>query len=330
MRLLTRSRARPARRLSNRALYDGRAREVLAACLETEPGGRRRRARGRTPLAACPVAPSRTTISSLTLAVSHVTLRSAPREPGGALRQEVPLFPARWTAALGLTLAVCGSGCVYVYEPLSGLHRPIVLDTGVANFQDLRLAIRCPSGGGLDPAEAASLCRNVGMLFENQGARVTTTQDLPGESQAGDAEQAAAPTTDLSLELRAHDVRETSDPVSWLLCYGSFTLVPGVTESTFAQDVIIRDGSGFLLISDTLRGRIVRDFGFGTWVGNKVLDLVWRDKRDRLSGDVAKHELSADLYQQLSQLVFNAKMREQVLQEGPAVSAGAVPRSGAP
>lgn len=214
-----------------------------------------------------------------------------------------------------------------VYEPMSGLHRPNVIDTGIANFQDVRLAIYCPPGDMLNPSEAASLCRKVGLLFENQGALVSTSiQDNrlrdDGATQVEGAE-AAAVSTDLVLELRAREIHESNDPLSWLLCVGTFTLVPAITEYTFAQDVVIRDGSGFVLESDTLHGRIVRRFGAGTWAVNKTLDLIWRDEHEELTGDIAKRELSNDLYQQLSQLVFNAKMRWEVLQIQPVAVEGA-------
>lgn len=236
---------------------------------------------------------------------------SAPRGSGGL----------RGALCLASALQV---GCaVHVYQPLSGLHQPVLIDPSVANFQDLNLAIYCPPGDHLDGGEAGALCRKVGVLFENQGAVVTTaTRDRRLADEApppGEPGEEAAPRADLVLELRTTELRTANDPVSWLLCWGTFTLVPAVTESIFTQEVIIRDGSGFLLESRSLRGRIVRSFGLGTWLGNKALDLVWRDKEDELTGDVAKRELSADLYQQLSQLVFNAKMRSQVLSEVPGL-----------
>ncbi len=220
--------------------------------------------------------------------------------------------------ALGLFTA---PGCVHVYQPLSSLHRPVVVDPQAANFQDLRLSVVCPPGGLVSRGEAEVLCERVSKLFENQGATVTTSgSDRIGEDLAEDPEQetgdpVAAPTTDLVLELRSRETHFTNDPLSWVLCVGTATLVPAYTESTFAQDVIIRDGTGFLLASDSLQGRIIRTFGFGTWAGNKVLDLVWRKKEDELSTAQVYAEVSADLYGQLSQLVFNAKMRWQILEE---------------
>ena len=222
-----------------------------------------------------------------------------------------------------LGLALGASGCVYAYQPMSGLHRPVVIDTTVANFTDLELDIYCPPAGKLTTNEAAGLCRKVQVLFENQGALVrTSVLDRVPTDDAASVEDGPPRSVHLSLELRPREVHESSDPLSWLLCVGTFTLAPAVTEDTFAQDVIIRDEDGFLLLSDTLRGRIVRRFGIGAYGGNKLLDLVWRDDDEELVGDIAYRELSADLYQQLSQLVFNATMRATVLDEGPPAAGG--------
>ena len=69
-----------------------------------------------------------------------------------------------------------------------------------------------------------------------------------------------------------------------------------VTDYTFAQDISIRDETGFLLIRDTLTGRFVRRFGFS---------------------DDTEEAFSRDYYGQLSQLTLNAKVRRQVLNEAP-------------
>ncbi len=235
--------------------------------------------------------------------------------------------------ALWLTL-VCSvtAGCVRIYQPMSGLHRPAVVDPQAANFEDLRLTVHCVPGGLLSRGDASSLCRKVGTLFENQGAQVTII-DTVGRSDAIEeglteeaGEESSEPQTDLTLELRARKLHEATHPLSWVLCIGTLTLLPGITEATFAQDVSIRDGNGFLLVSDSLEGRMVERFGGGPWVGNWLLDVVWRDKEDRLTGGAADRDLSADLYQQLSQLTFNAKMQWQVLRESEAsVDASRVP-----
>lgn len=210
-----------------------------------------------------------------------------------------------------------GSGCVHVYEPMSGLHRPVVIDTHAANFTDLRLDVVCPAGGAVNSAEAQLLCDRVGKLFETQGATVTTAASrgagATGEDDA--VPEAAVPATDLVMELRSRELHTSNDPLSWILCMATATLVPAVTESTFAQDIVIRDSTGFLIASDSLQGRIVRTFGLGTWAGNALLDVVWRKKADELTEKAMTADLSADLYTQLSQILFNAKMRWRVLQE---------------
>lgn len=210
---------------------------------------------------------------------------------------------------------------VQVYQPLSGLHRPVVVDPQLPNLRDLNLAVYCVPGDYLSAEETRMLCRRVGALFENQGALVSTyTQDRRApheELETPTADGPARPRTDLTLELRSRETHSNRNPLSSFLCWSTLTMVPAVTETSFAQDIVIRDGTGFLLVSDTLQGRLVRYFGLGTWMVNKAMDLAWRDEADRLSGDAANQDLSDDLYRQLSQLVFNAKMQWEVLQEAP-------------
>ena len=224
-------------------------------------------------------------------------------------------------AILALAGLVGAPGCVHVYQPMNGFHRPILVDTQAPNFPDLNLTVVCLPGELVNRTESRHLCQRVGKLFENQGAKVTTvTSDrrFGEEALEDDGSEEEAPVehpTDLVLELRARRLHLTSEPLSWIFCIGSATLIPAVTEATFAQDVEIRDGTGFLLIRDSMEGRLVRTFGVGSWLGNKLLDLVWRKKDQRISGKAAHRDLSADLYGQLSQLVFNAKMRWTVLRE---------------
>ncbi len=232
---------------------------------------------------------------------------------------------------LATLFSALSMGCVKVYQPVSGLNRPVVIDTQVANFQDVRLAIYCPPGDLVNAEEARALCRKVGLLFENQGAQVTTfsSDRRHGDDSLGngledeEAEQVSEPAPiDLAIELRGRQVHQAVNELSWVLFIGTFTLVPGVSEFTFAQDVVIRDASGFLLVSDSLQGRVVRYSGAGMWITNKILRLGLRDKEDRRIGDKPHGELSEDFYGQLSQLLFNAKMQWQVLQEAaPAGSA---------
>ncbi|MEC7948220.1 MAG: hypothetical protein VX265_11705, partial [Myxococcota bacterium] len=171
--------------------------------------------------------------------------------------------------------------------------------------------------------EAASLCRRVGALFENQGAAVQTYTHARGAGLDEDAALAQpedgglpmAARTELVLELRSRQVHKSKHPASWVLFAFSFTLLPGVTEQTFVQEVEIRDGEGFLLARDTLEGRLVRRVGAGTWAANKVLDWTVRPPEAELTGNAMQRDLSEDLYGRLSQLLFNARVQRQVLDE---------------
>jgi hypothetical protein len=250
-------------------------------------------------------------------------------------RHQEVIIPSRATSsarrsdrafALAISLlALLAGGCVKVYQPVSGLQQPTVLDLSVGNFQDVALTVHCPSGDLVSPDEARDLCTKVGVLFENQGAVVTTDIgdrrfaaepsgfDLDGEQR----ERAGPPpSTDLILELRGHQVHQKNHYLTWLMCGATFSLVPAVAEFTFAQDVYVRDEHGFLLASDTLSGRIVRYGGLGYWLGTKLTDRFFRKDDDVISASQKPHSfLSEDFYAQLSQLVFNAKMRWRVLEQ---------------
>jgi len=215
------------------------------------------------------------------------------------------------------------TGCVRVYQPMSGLHQPVVVDPTAPNLAGVGLAVRCVPGKELNHTESAALCRRVGTLLENQGARVTTsisaaTEEDPYAALIEEQSDAAPVTTELSLELRAERTHRANNMLSWAIAVGTLSLVPARLESSFAQTVTIRDANGFQLVSDTLEGRIVHYYGVGAVVGNFVLDLLWRDKDERLSGNTAKRELSADLYGRLSQMMFNARMQAEVLEQASA------------
>lgn len=228
----------------------------------------------------------------------------------------VPNTPRRLPSIAAVCLAMLSAGCVQVYQPLSGLHAPVVVDPRVPNFQGVRLTIYCFPGDLLSAQEASTLCQRVETLFENQGAVVSARTSTRAESAAlgelapGDD---GPVTADLVLELRSRLLNESNDQVRWALCIATSTLVPGVIDMSFAQDVVVRDGSGFLLASDSLQGRIVRRYGVTAWLGNAILNYTVREPDERVVEETAGEELSADLYQQLTQLVFNAKMRWQVL-----------------
>lgn len=254
--------------------------------------------------------------------------------------------PAPLTQALLLALPLfAGSGCVTVYHPLSGLHAPVVVDPEVGNLPDLRIVLHCVPRDILKE-KAGVFCQHVQQLFENQGAEVHTVTSVtrtaadgefrapaPATPPGGAKESPGAPaegTTKvkkppalpphLIVELRARHLMERTHWTMWTLSMFTLTLAPGISENIFVQEVVIRDATGNLLVSGELKGRIVRYFGLGYWLSTKLVNLIARDDDEDLNDGRLKEVLSADLYGQLSQMVFNANMRRRVL--GATVTQG--------
>jgi len=214
---------------------------------------------------------------------------------------------------------------VQVYQPLRGLHDPRIVDPTLPNFRGLSIDVYCVPSKELKPAQASMLCQRVGTLFENQAATVETFTVDPrvsgGDGGLGLEEDTNRAPADLVVELRTETVHKDPHPLSWSLCYITGTIVPAVRESTFTQKAVVRDADGFLLASSTYEGRIVSSFGIGTWGGNKLLDVTVRAPEDEITGEGAKKDLSTDMYEQLTQVVYNAKVRGELL-SAPALSSG--------
>lgn len=269
-----------------------------------------------------------------------VNVNVRPGRPGRTWRRWIAF--GAWLVVGAATLVWGSVGCVRVYQPMSGFHRPTVVNPQLPNFEDLRVELRCVPGGLLDASEASALCRKIAVLFENQGATIRDPEEearvaeddpadpntMPGlEVDAADegasadaavADEPEAPRTDLIMEVRARQTHFSGHPISWVLCVSSFTFLAGTLEQGFAQDVVIRDANGFLLVSDTFEGRIVSRMGLGPWLGNGIVDITMRKRKDRLIGDAMDRDISDDLYRQLSQDLFNAKMQRQVLSQAPS------------
>lgn len=227
-------------------------------------------------------------------------------------RQIGAIFAWGWRVSplVPCLLALLSSACVTVYQPLVSLQRPVVVDPGIANFEGQRMLVRCIPGDYLQPDDANQLCRNVRALFTNQGAQVEVEVPRAGMSARGEQGE---PKADLIIDLRARLVHEESSALLGVVSGLTFTLVPTISEFTFAQDVTIRDASGFQLASDTLQGRFVRYTGIGIWAVNSALDLLVRSEAEELTGDAPKKDFSRDFHRQLSQLAFNARMRSLVM-----------------
>lgn len=195
-------------------------------------------------------------------------------------------------------IAALASGCVTVYQPVSGLHRPIAIDIDYANFDGMDIEVHCLPGPVLDKDESQDLCRRVARLFENQGAAVETSTrsgrvapvdedlapDQPPEEAGKPKIRKRNGALDIELSHRLIHKEEASRFIFWTR----------TVEYTFAQDITIRDETGFLLVKDTLVGRFTTRLGF--------------------SSD-ADEEFSRDYYRLLSQDALNARLRRRVLVE---------------
>ncbi len=213
-------------------------------------------------------------------------------------------------SAIGVALA---AGCVNVtvYQPLTSLQRPTVLDPQVPNFDGTRLLIRCVPGDYVKADDAQRLCRRLQTLFTNQGAIVETVVPRPGATPGETGEPAAPP--DLVLELKTRLLHEENPTFLWIVSFATLSMVPAITEYTVAQDVSIRDRDGFQLAADSLQARFVRYTGAGLWAVNRALDLLVRPRSERLTEDTHEQDFSRDYYRQMSQLAFNARVRASVL-----------------
>jgi hypothetical protein len=212
---------------------------------------------------------------------------------------------------VALVLA-CGatSGCVTMYQPLTSLQRPVAVDPTIQNFAGTRMLVRCTPSEYLDDYDSQVLCRTVGRLFQNQGATVDTEVPVAGRA-ARERDEDQRP--DLIVELSSRLLNQQESVVLWILCISTSTLVPAVSEFSFAQDIRVRDASGTVLVADSLQARFTRYTGIAVWGVNWVLDLIVRPEGERLTGDIPNREFSKDLYGQITQLVLNAQMRSTVL-----------------
>lgn len=195
---------------------------------------------------------------------------------------------------------------VTVYQPLSGLQRPVIVDVTQPNLEGLAVGLSCPRGPYLRASETNSLCSKVETLFLNQGAEVTRLDGLAEE------EALSAP-PDLRVELRSRELYTNNPSLSYVISVMTLTLLPAIEDTAFALDVTVADDQGFVLARDSLQGRVLVRHGVGPWAMNALADELWRAPRERLSEDRAGEDISEDLYGQLSQIAFNAKVQRDVL-----------------
>ncbi len=214
---------------------------------------------------------------------------------------------------VALLAVTSGAGCITtVYQPLTSLQRPVVVDPQLANFEGVKLLVRCHPSENLSANDAVKLCRSVSTNFRNQGALVEVEIPRPNRG-ANPRDEGENP--DLVMDLRSRMVNQHDGGALIILTYLTLTMVPMVQEYTLAQDVTLRDRDGTILVQDTMQGRFVEYLGFGVWAVNAFADYTFRKKEDRITGDAPKKDFSRDFYGQLSQLALNAHVRQRVLRE---------------
>lgn len=213
---------------------------------------------------------------------------------------------------LAVLTAAFATGCVTIYQPLVSLREPVAVNPRLANFEGVKMLVRCLPGEHLSFSEAQSLCRHVSTLFRNQGAELELEVPREGRAPRGDSE---AKRHELIVELRARQLHRENNGLLNVVSIASFTIIPSYTDYTIAQDVTIRDSQGALLLSDTLQARFVEYYGAGIWSVNWVLDVLVRDDHEELTGDAPHRDFTRDFDGHLSQLVLNARVRSVVLRD---------------
>ena len=118
---------------------------------------------------------------------------------------------------------------------------------------------------------------------------------------------------DLTLEIESNIEHENENKILSTISGFTLTLIPSVEEKTYVQRVRVFGKDRSVLASDVFRARFVTYVGCSLWSVNYLLDLFVREKRNKITGDVAKREFSRDFYRQVRQLTFNAKIRSEIL-----------------
>lgn len=200
------------------------------------------------------------------------------------------------------------------YQPLSGLHRPAVVNPAHPNLRGVRVTLACTSDALAARESARRLCERVEQLFEVQEA-VVSLRDAGPAPLVPDAEPASA-TTDVHLLVALHESRPERDahPLTLAAFSVTLTLAPWMQEDRFEQSVIVRDAAGVTLDQDAYSARVVTSTGAAIWAGNVVADRLWRPEEQHVTRDAAWKQLSGDLYQQLSQTVYDAAVQQRLRQ----------------
>lgn len=219
-----------------------------------------------------------------------------------------------WATVLLALHAVSSTGCMTVtfYQPQRAIHRPVVIEHSPTNFAGLRILVRCLSHDDYMPAgDAAKLCGKVAEDFEKQGAETEWVAPVGATYVEPVVFEGQRP--DLTVEIGSKIDHAYGYPLSTVTSCLTCTIVPGVSEQTFSQRVVVYGRDRSVLSEEVFRERFVEYHGCGVWSLNYIIDWVFREDDQAISGDAGKKDFTRDFYGQLRQLTFNARVRSEVL-----------------
>jgi hypothetical protein len=243
----------------------------------------------------------------------------------------------RWAFCALVLHVVASTGCMTVtfYQPQRAIHRPVVIEHSPTNFAGLRILVRCLSHDDYLPAgDAAKLCGKIAEDFEKQGAETEWVAPVGAtyvEPMVFDGQR-----PDLTVEIGSKIDHAYGYPLTTVTSCLTCTVVPGVSEQTFSQRVVVYGRDRSVLTEEVFRERFVEYHGCGVWSLNWIIDWVFREDDQAISGDAGKKDFTRDFYGQIRQLTFNARVRSEVLglttapARKPFVDEGRVPTAGAP
>ncbi len=218
-------------------------------------------------------------------------------------------------AHLGMVVVVMAAhatGCVTLYQPMGALQRPTLLHPGDQNFAGTRILIRCLPSDDLPAGDAEKVCRNLSQSLRAQGADTETI--VPRSLDDGQGRLAFDGVgADFTIEVDSKTEHAYDYPGMAIAAGLTLTAVPAIEEETYAQRITVRGKNQVILTSDTLRARFVTYTGCLVWSINGLVDWLFRDDDNDLTGDVANVSYSRDFYRQVSQLAHNARVRSDVL-----------------
>jgi hypothetical protein len=218
-----------------------------------------------------------------------------------------------WIAAAMGAFIVVETGCaVTLYQPMGTLQRPTAVNIDDPNFEDARVLVRCLPSDGFPAPDAEKACRQIARSLQQQGAETETIvprnvdEGLPADAFDGRG-------AELTVEVSSRTEHSQAWPLLSAASCVTLTAVPDVYESTFVQDVTIRARNQTVLAEETYRARLITYTGCLVWSVNGILDWAFRDDQNDLTSDGGNKAYSRDLYRQIAQLAYNARVRSDLL-----------------